>query len=74
MPLHFSHGPTYYDYSLAGAVLLHHSDLAFKELAKYFNKKLSGKMARGMILPMKEYKDKFILRPQVPKMPNKGSE
>ena len=65
-PLHFSHGPTYYQYSLAGAVLLYHSNLAFAELAKYYNQELSGKLARGMILPMKEYRDQFILKPQKP--------
>ena len=63
VPLHFSYGPTYCEYSLAGAVLLHHSDLAFKELAKFFNENLSGKVAKGMILPMKENKDQFILSP-----------
>jgi len=63
-PLLFSHGPTYYEYSLAGAVLLYHSNLAYKELANYFTQKLSGKLARGMILPLKKNKDQFILRPK----------
>lgn len=63
-PLLFSHGPTYYEYSLAGAVLLYYSNLAYKELANYFTQKLSGKLARGMILPLKKNKDQFILRPK----------
>jgi hypothetical protein len=68
-PLHFSHGHTYYEYSLAGTVLLYHSNLAFTNLAQFFNEKLSGKLARGMVLPLKEHREKFIIRPS---MPNKA--
>ena len=63
-PLLFSDGPTYYEYSLAGAVLLYHSNLAYKELVSYFTQKFSEKLARGMILPLNKNKDQFILRPK----------
>lgn len=61
-PLHFSHGYTYYEYSLAAAVLLHYSNITFSNLALYFNKNISGKLSVGSILPMKEYRDKFVIR------------
>jgi len=70
VPLHFSHGPTYYQYSLAGAVLLYHSNIAFSELSQFFNQKLNNKLLRGSILPLKENKDKFIIRPIMPNQVN----
>jgi hypothetical protein len=70
-PLHFSDGYTYYEYSLAGAVLLYHANIAFSELTRFFNEKLSSQLARGRILPMQEYKDIFVIRPD---NPNNGVE
>lgn len=70
-PLHFSHGRTYYEYSLAGALLLHHANLGFTDLSLFFNRKLSGKLVKGSILPMQEYRDQFVIRPA---MPNNGIE
>ena len=61
-PLHLSHGHTYSEYSLASAILLHYSNITFKNLVIFFNKNLSGKLAAGSILPMREYRDKFIIR------------
>lgn len=65
-PLHFSHGPTYSQYSVAGAVLLYHSNITFSELAQFFNQKLGEKLSRGMILPLKENKEQFIIKPKLP--------
>lgn len=61
-PLHFSHGKTYMEYSIASGVLLYHSNLALTDLVMYFNKNLSSKLARGSILPIKEQKDDFCIR------------
>lgn len=60
-PLHFSHGRTYYEYSLAGALLLHHANLAFTDLSLFFGAQLSGKLAKGTVLPMQGYRDKFVI-------------
>jgi hypothetical protein len=69
-PLHFSHGPTYYQYSLAGAILLYHSNIAFNELSQFFNQKLNSALLRGSILPLKENRDQFIIRSIVPNHAN----
>ena len=61
-PLHFSDGKTYNEYSIASGVFLYHSNLALVDLAMYFNKNLSSKLARGSILPMKEQKDRFCIK------------
>ncbi|MCF6250940.1 MAG: hypothetical protein L3J75_06690 [Methylococcaceae bacterium] len=60
--LHLSHGQTYYEYSLSAAILLHYSNITFSNLSQYFNKYLSGKLAACSILPMKECRDKFVIR------------
>ena len=69
-PLHFSHGPTYSEYSVVGAVLLYHSNVAFSELAQFFSQNLGDKLLRGSILPLKENKDQFIIRPKIPNQVN----
>lgn len=61
-PLHFSHGYTYYEYSLAAALLLHYANIAFAELSLFFNTKLSAPLMRGTILPLKENRETFIIR------------
>lgn len=65
-PLHLSNGDTYYQYSLAGAILLHHANMAFRSLSIYFNDKLRSKMMRGTILPLPEYRDMFVIKPEEP--------
>lgn len=62
VPLHFSDGRTYHDYSVAGAILLYHANRAFNDLLLYFNAHLSGHLARGTVLPMLNYRDKFVIR------------
>lgn len=62
-PVSFSDGPTYYTYSLAGALLLHYSHAAFLELSRSIPNELSDKLQRGSILPMPERRRDFLLWP-----------
>lgn len=62
-PISLSDGPTYQNYSLAGAILLHYSHAAFQDLSQCIPLELSNKLQRGSILPMAERKMDFALRP-----------
>jgi hypothetical protein len=66
VPISLSDGATYQMYSLAGALLLHYSHVAFVELSQSIPLELTNKLQRGSILPMPERKNDFVLRPDVP--------
>lgn len=65
-PVSISDGGVYHQYSLAGAVLLHYSHLAFRDLYQYTSQHFGDKLQRGSVLPLKERRDEFILRPDTP--------
>jgi hypothetical protein len=62
-PISLSDGPTYYIYSLVGAVLLQYSHQAFRELSGHVSKHFGDRLSRGSILPMIERRDEFVLKP-----------
>lgn len=62
-PIHISNGYTYFEYSLAASILLYYANITFSNLSKYFNLHLSPKILIGSILPLPDYRDKFVIRP-----------
>ena len=45
------------------ALLLHYAYIAFNDLVQYVQNEMGNELSRGSILPMKEYAEKFIIRP-----------
>lgn len=61
-PLLFSSGHNFFEFSLSGSVLLHYAHIAVSELAIFFGRELETKINIGMILPMKEQRDNFVIK------------
>ncbi len=62
-PMSLSDGATYQQYSLAGALLLHYSHLAFKTVSGSIPDDLGNRLTRGSISPDLSRKADFALRP-----------
>lgn len=65
-PLSLSDGPSYHEYSVVGAVLLHYANMAFRELHGYTAKHFGSQLTLGSILATVENRDLFVLRPDAP--------
>lgn len=61
-PIHISDGHTYFEYSLAASILLHYANITFSNLSQYFHAHLQPKIWIGSILPLPDYRDKFVIR------------
>jgi hypothetical protein len=61
-PLHISNGDDYRFYAMAGAALLHYSNLAVSELMIYFRQQVYSHVARGTILIMPEDRARCVIK------------
>lgn len=50
------------NYSLSSAILLSYAINAIDDLRRFYNKHLEGRLNRGMILPMVDQRDQFVVR------------
>jgi hypothetical protein len=60
-PLHISNGDNYRFYAMAGAALVHYSNIAVSDLMLYFNQHVYSHVARGMILILPEDRVRCVI-------------